>query len=93
MKYKLINTDLIYKGTLYSEGCILEIDSKDADSISEYLKPIERHPESSQVSHPDTNSHPGLVSGSASNSHPYTDLSVEGSPKQKNSKSNKGKKR
>jgi hypothetical protein len=89
MKYKLINTDLIYKGTLYSEGCILEIDSKDADSISEYLKPVE----SSQVSHPDTNSHPGLVSGSASNSHPYTDLSVEGSPKQKNSKSNKGKKR
>ena len=45
MKYKLINTDLIYKGTLYSEGCILEIDSKDADSISEYLKPIESHPE------------------------------------------------
>ncbi len=49
MKYKLINTDLIYKGTLYSEGCILEIDSKDADSISEYLKPIESHPESSQT--------------------------------------------
>ena len=53
MKYKLINTDLIYKGTLYSEGCILEIDSKDADSISEYLKPIESHSESSQVSHPE----------------------------------------
>ena len=59
MKYKLINTDLIYKGTLYSEGCILEIDSKDADSISEYLKPIESHSESSQVSHPED-----LVSGS-----------------------------
>ncbi len=49
MKYKLINTDLIYKGTLYSEGCILEIDSKDADSISEYLKPIDSHPEPSQT--------------------------------------------
>jgi hypothetical protein len=79
MKYKLINTDLIYKGTLYSEGCILEIDSKDADSISEYLKPIESHSESSQVSHPE------LVSGSLAD--------VPLSPKQKNSKSNKGKKR
>ena len=65
MKYKLINTDLIYKGTLYSEGCILEIDSKDADSISEYLKPIESHSESSPVSHPElADLTGGLVSGS-----------------------------
>ena len=78
MKYKLINTDLIYKGALYSEGCILEIDSKDADSISEYLKPIESHPEPADLI-------VGLVSGSSED--------VVLSPKQKKSKSNKGKKR
>ena len=81
MKYKLINTDLIYKGTLYSEGCILEIDSKDADSISEYLKPIESHSESSQVSHP------------VKLCFRISRTDVPLSPKQKNSKSNKGKKR
>ena len=49
MKYKLINTDLIYKGTLYSEGCILEIDSKDADSISEYLAPVKEEVKNEKV--------------------------------------------
>ena len=79
MKYKLINTDLIYKGTLYSEGCILEIDSKDADSISEYLNPIESHSESSQV-------RSSWTCFRISEQFPLIS-------KKKNSKSNKGKKR
>lgn len=38
--YKIINTDILFKGKLFPENSTINLDDKDAQSLSSFLKEI-----------------------------------------------------